>query len=389
MKKKKVAIVVSGTLCPGINPLLKSLIRPRNRVSKFEFVGIRGGYSGLRKGELEPDSLRPLTVLTDWTIAYYGSVLGTSDDTLIGSSEADLSCATAALRALQSQGISDVVGIGAGEAVASLHRLSMAAEAEGIPLRVLHLPTALHNDLPRSDHGYPLGVLTAQSRAAEDLTLAAINAQHSDKRLVIGTVPDRRTGLFTMKVATSYLHRERPDKDYPLVFIPEIFPRQATPDEFNAVLQYGFSQSSDWRSRTIILADGVVQKLSLGFQAELCRIGMYEGRNFASALAHFVSRSFNVRTEALEIGATLRALKLNKRDGENLAVLVPALLQALQTELTKLSLKVTLTMPTFHVVATPFEDLLDAQGMPKISTEIHDQSMVLEETRWRLRDYCV
>jgi len=75
MNKKKIGIVTGGGDCPGLNAVIRAIVKAGN-LNGFESIGIHGGFDGL----LTPVQAAPLTVKDmDGLLIRGGTILGTAN----------------------------------------------------------------------------------------------------------------------------------------------------------------------------------------------------------------------------------------------------------------------------------------------------------------------
>jgi ATP-dependent phosphofructokinase / diphosphate-dependent phosphofructokinase len=172
----KVAILTGGGDCPGLNAVIRAVVR-RGETHGFEFLGIRNGWRGLVEGnlfELGRDAISGILPLG-------GTILGTSRTNPYkreGGVEA-------VFRNVEERGIDAVVAIGGEDTLGVAKRLF----DEG--LQVVGVPKTIDNDLSGTD--YTFGFDTAVTIATE-----AIDRLHSTaeahSRVIVCEVMGRHAG---------------------------------------------------------------------------------------------------------------------------------------------------------------------------------------------------
>ena len=72
----RLGILTGGGDCPGLNPLIRGVVKRGMLEFGHEFIGIQNGYQGL----VEPDLATPLALIdTKGILAKGGTILGTSN----------------------------------------------------------------------------------------------------------------------------------------------------------------------------------------------------------------------------------------------------------------------------------------------------------------------
>jgi 6-phosphofructokinase len=181
LRGDKLGILVGGGPAPGINAVIHSATI--EAISHgLEVVGIYDGFKHLMDGELVGVPLK----IADVSRIHLdgGSILRTARANPAKSPEALHNC----VKALADAGISSLVGIGGDDTAFSLHRVAAFANDQmGVPLRSVHVPKTIDNDLP-----LPEGIATFGFETAREV----------GTRLVITFMEDARTSQNWFLVVT-------------------------------------------------------------------------------------------------------------------------------------------------------------------------------------------
>jgi len=172
----KVAILTGGGDCPGLNAVIRAVVR-RGETHGFELVGVRNGWRGLIDGHhfaLDRDAISGILPLG-------GTILGTSRTNPFkregGVDEV--------FRTVERAGIDAVVAIGGEDT------LGVAKRLFDLGLKVVGVPKTIDNDLSGTD--YTFGFDTAVTIATE-----AIDRLHSTaeahSRVIVCEVMGRHAG---------------------------------------------------------------------------------------------------------------------------------------------------------------------------------------------------
>ncbi len=172
----KVAILTGGGDCPGLNAVIRAVVR-RGEQHGFEFTGVRDGWKGL----LEDDHFRVTRQNTSGILQLGGTILGTSRTNPFKRPDGP----QIVMEALARHHIGAVVAIGGEDT------LGVAARFHGIGMNVVGVPKTIDNDLSGTD--YTFGFDTAVSIATE-----AIDRLHSTaeahSRVIVCEVMGRHAG---------------------------------------------------------------------------------------------------------------------------------------------------------------------------------------------------
>jgi 6-phosphofructokinase 1 len=172
----KVAILTGGGDCPGLNAVIRAVVR-RGEQHGMEFVGIRDGWKGL----IEDDHFRLTRDKTSGILALGGTILGTSRTNPFKKPDG----AQAVLDTLARHNIAAVVAVGGEDT------LGVAARFHALGMKVVGVPKTIDNDLSGTD--YTFGFDTAVTIATE-----AIDRLHSTaeahSRVIVCEVMGRHAG---------------------------------------------------------------------------------------------------------------------------------------------------------------------------------------------------
>ena len=172
----KVAILTGGGDCPGLNAVIRAVVR-RGEQHGFEFTGVRDGWKGL----LEDDHFRITRQNTSGILQLGGTILGTSRTNPFKRPDGP----KIVMDALARHHIGAVVAIGGEDT------LGVATRFHGMGMNVVGVPKTIDNDLSGTD--YTFGFDTAVTIATE-----AIDRLHSTaeahSRVIVCEVMGRHAG---------------------------------------------------------------------------------------------------------------------------------------------------------------------------------------------------
>jgi 6-phosphofructokinase 1 len=173
---KKIGILTSGGDCPGLNAVIRAVVR-RAQSFQMDVLGIRNGWAGLIDGNVEP--------LTSYSVAGIlpkgGTILGTSRTNPLQSTEHRQKL----LANMQRYGIDAVIAVG-GDGT-----LSAARELHALGLPVVGVPKTIDNDLRGTD--YTFGFDTAVNIVCDAIDRLHSTAE-SHHRVMVVEVMGHRVG---------------------------------------------------------------------------------------------------------------------------------------------------------------------------------------------------
>jgi ATP-dependent phosphofructokinase / diphosphate-dependent phosphofructokinase len=178
MPRMRIGILTGGGDCPGLNAVIRGVVRAGINRHGHELVGFRYGWAGV----LEANTV-PLTAQSTAGILHRGgTILGTSrTNPYKGGADG-----TAAVRAvLDSEGIDALIPIGGEDTLGVAGRLS----ADGVP--VVGVPKTIDNDLAGTDVTF--GFHTAVQIATDAIDRLHTTAE-SHNRVIVVEVMGRHAG---------------------------------------------------------------------------------------------------------------------------------------------------------------------------------------------------
>lgn len=190
----RLGVLTGGGDCPGLNALIRAVVKRGTLEFGHEFVGIENGYQGL----IEPDMARPLaTADTRGILPKGGTILGTSnkanpfqyalkeDGKWV---EKDLS--DVALKRWKELNLDGLIAIGGDGTLSIAHRLA------GLGLKVVGCPKTIDNDLSGTDQTF--GFDTARAICTEAVDRLHTTAESHD-RVMILEVMGRYAGFLALE----------------------------------------------------------------------------------------------------------------------------------------------------------------------------------------------
>src|SRR5918999_1288785 len=173
----RIGVLTGGGDCPGLNAVIRAVVRKGINTHGHEFVGFRYGWAGV----LGADAIDLTHESTSGILHRGGTILGTSR-TNVFKEENGLERVQASLRQL---GLDALIPIGGEDTLGVAGRLSEAG------VSVVGVPKTIDNDLAGTD--FPFGFQTAVQIATEAIDRLHTTAE-SHNRVIIVEVMGRHAG---------------------------------------------------------------------------------------------------------------------------------------------------------------------------------------------------
>ncbi|MGH3728224.1 MAG: 6-phosphofructokinase [Micromonosporaceae bacterium] len=211
-------VLTGGGDCPGLNAVIRAVVRKGVKEYGHEFVGFRDGWRGPIEGETRPLGIEQVRGI----LPRGGTILGSSRTNpykLDGGVDA-------VKRTLSEQGIDALIAIGGEDTLGVAKRLT----DDGVP--VVGVPKTIDNDLGATD--YTFGFDTAVNIAMEAIDRLHTTAE-SHHRTVVVEVMGRHAGWIALHSglaggANVILVPERPfDLDQVCRYVEERFTTRYSP----------------------------------------------------------------------------------------------------------------------------------------------------------------
>jgi 6-phosphofructokinase 1 len=221
----KVGILSGGGDAPGINAVIRAVVRKGIQNYGYEIAGIKDGWHGLLENELMPLDLKSVSGI----LPRGGSILGTTRTNPFKREKGPEKIRENAKKA----------GIGAVIAIGGDDTLSVASKMAEYGLKCVGVPKTIDNDLAGTD--YTFGFMTAVTTATEALDRLHTTAE-THQRVMILEVMGRYTGWialeaglaggadiilipekpFTIEEICKYIkHRQKRGRNFSIVVVAE------------------------------------------------------------------------------------------------------------------------------------------------------------------------
>lgn len=193
-KRIRLGVLTGGGDCPGLNALIRAVVKRGILEFGYEFVGIEDGYVGL----YEPDRAAPLT-LDDvrGILTKGGTILGTSNKAnpfqyavKEGNQYVERDVSEVALRRYRELGLDGLIAIGGDGTLSIAHRLGK------LGMHVVGCPKTIDNDLTGTDQTF--GFDTARAICTDAVDKLHTTAESHD-RVMILELMGRHAGFLALE----------------------------------------------------------------------------------------------------------------------------------------------------------------------------------------------
>ena len=209
MDGSKILVAQGGGPTAVINQSLVGVVLEARRMAAVDRIyGARHGVRGILNEDFV-DLTRETSHNLELVAATPGSALGSTRD------KPDLGYCQQIFQVLRAHGIGHFFYIGGNDSSDTVRIVSAEAVKAGYPLRCIHIPKTIDNDLVANDHtpGFPSAArFVAQAFAGANLDNAALPGVY------VAVVMGRHAGFLT---AASALGKKFPDDGPHLIYLPE------------------------------------------------------------------------------------------------------------------------------------------------------------------------
>lgn len=165
----RIGVLTGGGDCPGLNAVIRAIVKRAVKAYGWEVVGVRHGWRGLLIEEIDPLGLEDVAGI----LPRGGTILGTSRTNPYKDSQGE-----AKIRAvIEKRRIDGLIAIGGEDTLGAAHKLASA----GLP--VVGVPKTIDNDVNGTD--YTFGFDTALSIATEAIDRLHTTAESHDRVMVV------------------------------------------------------------------------------------------------------------------------------------------------------------------------------------------------------------
>ena len=169
----RVGVLTGGGDCPGLNAVIRAVVRKGVQEYGYEFVGFRDGWRGPLEGDTVPLDVQAVRGI----LPRGGTILGTSRTNPFADSGNGPSGAERIKDNLAGLGVDALIAIGGEDTLGAATRL----HAEGV--NVVGVPKTIDNDLGATD--YTFGFDTAVNIAMEAIDRLHTTAESHHRALIV------------------------------------------------------------------------------------------------------------------------------------------------------------------------------------------------------------
>ncbi|HHU89815.1 MAG TPA: 6-phosphofructokinase [Clostridiaceae bacterium] len=235
-QRKRIGILTGGGDCPGLNSVIRAVVKTAINIYGYDVIGFTDGYLGLVNNRFKKLTLSDVSGLLDKG----GTILGTTDsfdpfkmvvDVYGEKQERDMS--DRIIYNLKMHDIEGLIVIGGINTITTGYRLSLMG------VNVIGIPKNIDNDIPGTDA--TIGFITAVNTATEALDKLHSSAE-SHHRLMLLEVMGRRAGWVALEsgiaggadiilipeipydinlIARKILERKRTGKNFSIICVSE------------------------------------------------------------------------------------------------------------------------------------------------------------------------
>jgi 6-phosphofructokinase 1 len=270
----KVGILSGGGDAPGINAVIRAVVRKGIQNHGYEIVGIRDGWHGLIESEFLPLDLKSASGI----LPRGGSILGTSRTNPFKHEGVPQKI----LENAKKEGIGAVVVIGGDDT------LSVAYKMGDLGLKCVGVPKTIDNDLAETD--YTFGFMTAVTIATEALDRIHTTAE-THKRVMILEVMGRYTGWIALEAGLA--------GGADVILIPE------KPFDMNEICEYIKRRHERGRNFSIIVvAEGAKPKggQEIVYSESIDEFGHIRFGGVGYYLGKEIEKCLNIETRVVVLG---------------------------------------------------------------------------------------
>ena len=231
-------VLTGGGDCPGLNAVIRAVVRKGEKEYGYEFIGFRDGWKGPLEGLTMPLNIKA----TRGILPRGGTILGSSRTNPFkienGVERIKENLAKMNIDALIAIGGEDTLGV-----ATKLHTLGVATKLDALGVKVIGVPKTIDNDLNNTD--YTFGFDTAVNIAVEAIDRLHTTAESHHRALIV-EVMGRHAGWIALHSGMA--------GGASCILIPEV------PFDIEKVCKYVESLFEQSYAPIIVVAEGALPK---------------------------------------------------------------------------------------------------------------------------------
>jgi ATP-dependent phosphofructokinase / diphosphate-dependent phosphofructokinase len=283
---KKIAVLSGGGDSPAINAAIRAIVIKADK-SGYEVYGIKNGWDGFIKGQIEPIERGLVSQILD------------KGGTILGSARVNpfkIENGVESIKAnVKKFGIDAMIAIGGDETIGVMHRLNQ------YNLKGVGIPQTIDNDVPLTD--YAIGFDSAVEMATDAIDMLHTTAS-SHHRIMIVEVMGRYSGWIALYSGIA--------GGADLILIPEI---GFNYDDILNVIEKRRERNKDYS--IIVIAEGAKPQESdndVSFQAKIDKFGHIQLGGIGHILAKEIEKRTGYETRVTILGHLQRGGKPSSYD---------------------------------------------------------------------------
>ena len=290
----KAAIITCGGLCPGINDVIRAIVRELYfGYGVHSILGIPYGYNGLiNLHKYKPIPLNPEFV----------DNIHTMGGTVLGSSRGGGDKVKEMVDNLEFLEVNILFTIGGDGTLKGAHGLIEEIERRGLKISVVGIPKTIDNDISYIQSSF--GFETAFSLATDAITCASIEADNAPMGIGLVKLMGRHSGFIATNATLAM-------NDVNFVFVPEVPFKMDGPDGFLFALEkrllardHAVICMAEGAGQDILVADGANQETDASNNVKLEDVGLWMKDRIVE---YFKSRSLEVNLKYIDPSYMIRS----------------------------------------------------------------------------------
>lgn len=192
-QRKRIGIMTGGGDCPGLNAVIRAIVKTAINIYGYEVIGFLDGYMGLVSNRFKKLGLGDVSGLLDKG----GTILGTTDsfdpfsmEIEVNGEKQEKDMSGRIADNLRMHDIDALITIGGINTITTAHRLTQKG------INIVAVPKNIDNDIPGTD--VTVGFISAVNTAAQALDKLHSTAE-SHHRVMILEVMGRRAGWVALE----------------------------------------------------------------------------------------------------------------------------------------------------------------------------------------------
>ena len=293
-KKTKAAIVTCGGLCPGINDVIRAIVRELYfGYGVHSILGILYGYNGLiNLNKYKPINLDP----------EYVDDIHTLGGTVLGSSRGGGDKVKEMVDNLEFLDVNILFTIGGDGTLKGAHGLVEEIERRGLKISVVGIPKTIDNDISYIQSSF--GFETAFSLAVNAITSASIEADNAPMGIGLVKLMGRHSGFIATNATLAM-------NDVNFVFVPEVPFKMDGSDGFLFALEkrllardHAVICMAEGAAQDILVADAALQEKDASNNVKLEDVGIWMKNRI---IQYFKSRNLEVNLKYIDPSYMIRS----------------------------------------------------------------------------------